>query len=491
MEVIVQIIEGFLLPIRVNPTDTIGMMKRIIHQTITVTEENQRLFFNGRELINSRTVSQYNIHDHDVIHFLAVRDFIELTIKTIVGLNITVDLKPSDLVSVLKNRIYQQIGVPDHQQQLVFAGETLESGRTLESYRIMNDNSIDMDVIDQNPDPVAAAERTYSIFIKTLTGRTLRVEVVPTDTIRTVKERIFRMEEIPLDEQRLIFAGRQLDDDDTLIERGIGRESTLHLVLKLVGGKPVVLFYPPSEGVHADVPAFKTTTTLSLHKDCNFTTLLPRPVYDDGSNAITWNGVVHNTVSKDEIMKKPAQITVNGRNHGYLFWEFVNKEGIDSEEVPSLVGFQSLIKNASNTFILKGMDEYEEWCHVMLGTLGLGEREQDDFITFWAKDIYEGGGTVIARVVPEADLEKCAKLEVKAQIDDASEVKVNIHRVYVTMAVCKSITGVLEEHRGEFREWVLGSKNVDIPEELCTSFPMKIDKSAMTVVEWGGVMMKL
>jgi len=481
MEVIVEIIEGFSLPIRVNPTDTIRSVKTAIHQTVAVTEENQRLFFNERELINSRTVAQCGIIPHSILHFKAVRDFIEVTVKTNVGLDIGVDAKPSDRVSVLKDNIARQIGVPPAQQQLVFAGEILESERTLESYRIVNDNSIDLNLAIPEP-----ASQTMQIFVKTLTGRTIMLEVKPTMTILQVKHIISEREKISPCEQRLIFSGKQLEDEKTLEFYDIHYDCTVHLVATLKGSKPVILFYPPTEGVHADAPAFNTTTTVSLHKDCNFTTLLPRPTRQTTST-ITWNGVVHNQRGGSAMM--PAPITVNGRNHAYLFWEFDNKQGVDSE-VSSMVGFKSLIDHASNAFILKGMDEYEEWCHVMLGALGLGEREQDDFITFWAKDIYEGGGTVVARVIPERDLDKCAKLEVKSAVGD-SEVQVDIHRVYVTMIVCKSLSGVLEAHRGEFREWVAGSKSVDIPEELSSSFPMKRDASAMTVVEWGGVVMKV
>jgi len=332
------------------------------------------------------------------------------------------------------------------------------------------------------------------IFVKTITGKCIQIEVSGSDKISELKQKISENTHVSVCAQRLIFAGKELDNDHTLDDYGIEQDNTIHLVTSLKGGKPVILFYPPSEGVHADAPAFNTTTTVSIHKDCNFTTLLPRPTSrtgGDGPNTITWNGVVHNrrTKSKDgSAMMTPAPITVDGRNHAYLFWEFVSKQGIDSE-VSTMIGFQSLINNASNAFILKGMDEYEEWCHVMLGTLGLGEREQDDFITFWAKDIYEGGGTVIARVIPEGDLDKCAKLEVKSEVD-GSEVKVDIHRVYVTMIVCKSLSGVLEAHSDEFRVWAKGSKSVDIPEELRSSMPMKRDASAMRVVEWGGVVMK-
>ncbi|CAM9866527.1 unnamed protein product, partial [Sphacelaria rigidula] len=112
-------------------------------------------------------------------------------------------------------------------------------------------------------------EKEMQIFIRGLTDRTHIFQVFPSDTVARVKKQVHQRLGVPPIHLRLMFNGRQLDSNKTLSDHNVDKESTLEGAIRLRGGKPVILLYPPSP--------LDASVHLSLNFGWKFSTLYPAP----------------------------------------------------------------------------------------------------------------------------------------------------------------------------------------------------------------------
>ena len=232
MRILVKMRSGRTITLKVQASDMIENIKVKIKDKEGISSIQQRLIFHGRELDNEHTLSYYDVQNEDILHLVLDTDM-QIFVKILnTEKIITLSVEATDTIKNIKYIIEDKEYIPYYQQILIFAGKQLKDEHTLLECNIFRGCTLYLHLRSKQDDYYDHDRLWLTICVRTQTGQTIILEVQASDTIEELKTKIQDKENIPPDQQRLIFRGKQLEDEHTIFDCNIHNEDQLHLILR-------------------------------------------------------------------------------------------------------------------------------------------------------------------------------------------------------------------------------------------------------------------
>lgn len=211
-----------IIAVDLRTYDTIQNIKSIIQAKEGIQPDRYTLIHNGKVLEDDRILAALNIPNESTIHLIFnPKDVIPIFVRTVTGEILKLEVKVLHTVHDVKAIIESMTGVLVNDLDLIYAGKRVEDSKTLASYDIKEEATLDM------------FPAMMQIFVKTWTGKTITLDVQKGNTIADVKDKIIHKLKILADHLShvsIIFAGKRLDEGQDLASYGVLMHSTLHMV---------------------------------------------------------------------------------------------------------------------------------------------------------------------------------------------------------------------------------------------------------------------
>ena len=244
IEIFVEVPTGKTVALEVDPNDFIDDVKMKIQDKEGIPPQSQNLILNGKNLEDGRSVSYYKIQGKSILHLDLIWSLSQLFIGTMqIFINnlqsrrvITLEVLLDASIEDVKNQIKDVEGIFPEQQCLIFRGKELKNGSTLNDWDIKEDAMLYLRVLEIK----VHVEKRWS------PGKRITLELKPSDTIKTLKDKIQEKEWIKPEQQCVMFNGQQMEHSRTLGYYRVENESTLYLIP-----------FPVFKQIHVNTPAGK------------------------------------------------------------------------------------------------------------------------------------------------------------------------------------------------------------------------------------------